>query len=246
MPQLWDLMHLADACGLEALQSGVGSVGHDVAMRGATNAQLTSYLLGPVYFLMIDLVTYYPIAYVGVAQNARQYAALHDERYELRESGRGEEGRQKVHQAYWIWCRENVFDDSAVMPAFHPVFRQQAYNLVVPTHVVYPHEETSDGSPSNLCFTFMMLYNLTPIASPSALGTIAVRCKGGRLHQQVGTTHAMLTPDQQHEQLRITKSSCAITDVSKDIIVVMGLNIATAGRISLGVLESYHIYKMGL
>ena len=49
---------------------------------------------------MIDLVTYYPIAYVGVAQNARQYAALHDERYELTESGRGEEGRQKVHQAY--------------------------------------------------------------------------------------------------------------------------------------------------
>ena len=137
-------------------------------------------------------------------------------------------------------CRENVFDDFGVMPAFHPVFRQQAYNSDVPTHEVYPHDETGDGSPSNLCFTFMMLYNLTPIASPSALGTIAVRCKGGRLHQQVGTPHVMLTPDQQHELLRTTKSSFAIIDLSKDVIVVMGLNIATAERISLGVLESYH------
>ena len=50
----------------------------------------------------------------------------------------------------------------------------------------------------------------------------------------------MLTPNQQHKLLRITKSACAIIDLSKDIIVVMGLNIATAGRIFLGVLESYH------
>ena len=69
------------------------------------------------------------------------------------------------------------------MPALHPVFRQQAYNSVVPTHAVYPHEETSGGSPSNLCFTFMMVYILTPIASPSALGTIAVRCKANSINR---------------------------------------------------------------
>ena len=64
--------------------------------------------------------------------------------------------------------------------------------------------------------------------------------RGDALHKQVGTPHDMLTSDQQHELLRITKSACAIIDLSKDIIVVMGLNVATAERISLGVLESYH------
>ena len=247
-PRLWDLLHLARACGLKVLHSGEGVAGRNAALCSVATARITSHRHSTVYFLMIDLVTFHPIAYVGVVQNARQYHAIrnewyieeHRERYELKKFGCGEEGRQRVHKAYWAWCKDNVSDDSRLTPAYHPVFRQQARHAVMPPLEVYPLGETSDGSQSNLCFIVMMLYDLLSMASPSDLRTIAVRNKAGRLQRLVGKINAMLAPAQQRELLRIMAAACAIIDPSREIIVLMGLNTATAERIVLGVLESHH------
>ena len=246
--RLWDLLHLAQACGLKVLHSGEGVIGHDAAMSYAAHARPTPHRRSTVYFLMIDLFAFHPIAYVGVVQNARQYHAIRNERhagrdserYELKKFGCGEEGRQQIHKAYWAWCKDNVFDDRRLMPAYHSVFRQQARHAVMPPLEVYPLEETSDGSPSNLCFIVMMLYDLLSMTSPSDLRTIAVRNKAGRLQRLVGKRNAMLAPAQQRELLRVMAGACAIIDPSRDIIVLMGLNTATAERIVLGVLESHH------
>ena len=85
-----------------------------------------------------------------------------------------------------------------------------------------------------------MVYNSWKLDSAASLEHSDVRLMGTWLKMTVGSSDAMLQPEEQQELLARTVSICALVDENEGILVVMGKTPSSVDNISLGLLESHH------